>query len=546
MKYVVPYGISEIDAPYINGDPSRGIQGSIPPANAFEHPMREIVGVIDNSNFVPSATDLLQLTKSVRSQFLNFAADTGAANTLSVAFDPPLTAYTVGLPLRVLVKTTNTGPSTIDAGAGRVNIRRPNGLVLQAGDLNAGGLVDLVYDGTLFQMINFGGGTGAGGGTINYNLYLPYIVDTGTPNLIVANFVPAITTLAAGAAILVKVINFNTGPTVINVNALTGIPVKAQGGGDLLPYDVLAGSVFLFVYDGTSFYVNPNPTIEGDITINVPSTQFNTPLSVFTQLKRKLIGPTVSVKIKLAIGVYDPFTIEHPSSGRLRIEGTMKPGMTGPTLGNFQMSGNDAGSRANDAAANIAMLRARYGTEVRAPSGFQGTCIGVAAGVAPVIADILCTATNYYQTNCNGIGYNKCTLTNCSVTFCYSGIYANAAGNITATNCWACGCRFGLTAGAAGALGVTGGGALGNEFGYTASGMSLISCGSTYARFNGVFGYSAGSGSTCGLSAADGLANGSFDCYASLQSVVTVNGGFGSFSPALNTEGNMNSIMQVA
>ena len=53
MKYVQPYGISDADAPYINGDPSIARQGSIPPAAAFEHPMREIVAVIQKNGLAP-------------------------------------------------------------------------------------------------------------------------------------------------------------------------------------------------------------------------------------------------------------------------------------------------------------------------------------------------------------------------------------------------------------------------------------------------------------------------------------------------------------
>src|SRR5262245_28986026 len=191
MKYVQPYGIADPDAPYINGDPSIGRQGSIPPAAAFEHPMREIMGVINKNLLAASSSDLLQMVKANRSQRVNYAEDTGTVNTLSVAFDPPMASYTVGLPIRVRVKSANTGACTIDAGAGRVNIRRPNGSSLVLGDLSAGGIVDLVYDGTLFQMINFlgagggGGGTGTGTGTggggdvINnyYNVNIPYTND---------------------------------------------------------------------------------------------------------------------------------------------------------------------------------------------------------------------------------------------------------------------------------------------------------------------------------------------------------------------------------
>src|SRR5262245_30767034 len=140
MKYVPPYGReSEGDtAHYINGNPAEAREGSIPPAAAFENPMRELVGIIEKSKITALDSDLLQVAKGVRSQRMNYADDTGSVNTLSVAYDPPITTYNVGLPLRVKVKNTNNGPSTIDAGGGRVQIRKPNGAQVASGDLPAG------------------------------------------------------------------------------------------------------------------------------------------------------------------------------------------------------------------------------------------------------------------------------------------------------------------------------------------------------------------------------------------------------------------------
>ena len=71
-------------------------------------------------------------------------------NTLSVAFDPPITSYSLGLPIRVRCKNNNSGPATIDAGAGRVQIRKPTGAQVASGDITAGGLIKLVYDGAAF------------------------------------------------------------------------------------------------------------------------------------------------------------------------------------------------------------------------------------------------------------------------------------------------------------------------------------------------------------------------------------------------------------
>src|SRR5262245_60903846 len=186
MKYVPPYGReSEGDlASYVNGNPAEGRQGSIPPANAFEHPMRELVAVISKSKLTPDTTDLMQVAKGVRSQRMNWVEDTGSVNSLSVALDPPIGAYTNGLVLKVKVAVTNTGAATIDAGAGRVPIKRMNGGGTGAGDLPQGGVADLVYDGSGFQMCNYLGGAGGGTGT-NYYVNIPYAVDqSSVPNIV--------------------------------------------------------------------------------------------------------------------------------------------------------------------------------------------------------------------------------------------------------------------------------------------------------------------------------------------------------------------------
>jgi hypothetical protein len=46
LLYNAPFGNSDNDASYVNGNPSTGTMGSIPPAASIEHPQREIVKVI--------------------------------------------------------------------------------------------------------------------------------------------------------------------------------------------------------------------------------------------------------------------------------------------------------------------------------------------------------------------------------------------------------------------------------------------------------------------------------------------------------------------
>ena len=116
MQYQPPYGAPgaiDPNASYINGDPTIGRQGSVPPASAFEFPQREIVNLIANSHQVPTDQDLSQMTRAVRDGKLIYCLDSGPLNTVQVAsLSPPITNYTQGLTLHVLIDTTVTRSTT--------------------------------------------------------------------------------------------------------------------------------------------------------------------------------------------------------------------------------------------------------------------------------------------------------------------------------------------------------------------------------------------------------------------------------------------------
>jgi hypothetical protein len=77
MKYNQPFGISDPEAAYVNGNPSTGVMGSIPPAASVEYDQREIIavikyafdkGLIDFNNVpcaAPTNADLTQLLKAI-------------------------------------------------------------------------------------------------------------------------------------------------------------------------------------------------------------------------------------------------------------------------------------------------------------------------------------------------------------------------------------------------------------------------------------------------------------------------------------------------
>lgn len=105
----------------------------------------EITGIEAGFDKVPPQLELEQ-------NRVAYAADTGAANAYVVALPHTLAAYTAGLSIRVKITNANTGASTINVDSlGVKTITRFSGDPLQSGDLPAGGVVTLTYDGTNFQ-----------------------------------------------------------------------------------------------------------------------------------------------------------------------------------------------------------------------------------------------------------------------------------------------------------------------------------------------------------------------------------------------------------
>jgi microcystin-dependent protein len=74
----------------------------------------------------------------LQAQGTNYSTDSGAANNYICAMNPVTTVPIVGAPLRVLIANTNTGASTLNYGAGAVNIVRRDGSALIGGELLVG------------------------------------------------------------------------------------------------------------------------------------------------------------------------------------------------------------------------------------------------------------------------------------------------------------------------------------------------------------------------------------------------------------------------
>lgn len=92
------------------------------------------------------------VARAVQAGVYNYAADSGSANAITVTLAPAPVAYTVGLVVEVLMNATNTGATTINVNGLGTRAVQFNGAALVAGQLSAGRIYSMIYDGTNFQL----------------------------------------------------------------------------------------------------------------------------------------------------------------------------------------------------------------------------------------------------------------------------------------------------------------------------------------------------------------------------------------------------------
>jgi len=137
-------------------DTVAGIPGTELTATWHNDVQEEIVGLIEEADFVPSANDRTQLTRAVRSQRVNWLIAGGTANAITLTPTPAFTALAelVGVPLRFLAAASNTGPVTLDvSGLGAIPVVWNDGSTLISDTILVGLPIDVIYDGTRFVVL---------------------------------------------------------------------------------------------------------------------------------------------------------------------------------------------------------------------------------------------------------------------------------------------------------------------------------------------------------------------------------------------------------
>jgi hypothetical protein len=93
--------------------------------------------------------------EQAQENFTNYARDSGTPNSYVIALTPAVTTRKEGLYARIKALNTNTGPSTLNLGAGSFPILNPDGSQLGANAIVAAGIFEVVDDGVAgYQLIS--------------------------------------------------------------------------------------------------------------------------------------------------------------------------------------------------------------------------------------------------------------------------------------------------------------------------------------------------------------------------------------------------------
>lgn len=115
-------------------------------------------GAGDAIKMLPTAGTMQALSQVQQTQAgaPNYAVDTGVVNGYAATLNPPVASRIAGLTVRIKASASNTGPSTLNLGAGSIQIVNPDGTDLGTGAIINGGIFEVSDDGTAgpYQLIS--------------------------------------------------------------------------------------------------------------------------------------------------------------------------------------------------------------------------------------------------------------------------------------------------------------------------------------------------------------------------------------------------------
>jgi hypothetical protein len=178
-----------------------------------------------------------------------YAADGGGSDSYAITLSPALSSYATGQLINFKANTKNTGAASLNVnGLGAKTIKKDGGADLADGDISANQIVQVIYDGTNFQLLSqVFGAIGQNGGSV-------YAADVGGTDSYAITLSPAPTAYTTGMVVRFKANTLNTGAATLSCNSIGAITIKKFGStNDLATGDILANQIVEVIYDGTNF-----------------------------------------------------------------------------------------------------------------------------------------------------------------------------------------------------------------------------------------------------------------------------------------------------
>lgn len=181
-----------------------------------------------------------------------YGADSVGTDAYAITLSPAPASYVEGMEVRFKAGTANTSAATLNVnGLGAVAIKKLHDQDLATGDIEAGQIVIVVYDGTVWQMMSEVAQTSAPANVV-LNDGSPIYAATATGNdTYVVTLSPALGAYTNGFVLNMKVDVANTGPATVNVNGLGAVAITKLFNQPLVTGDILANQIVSLVYNST-------------------------------------------------------------------------------------------------------------------------------------------------------------------------------------------------------------------------------------------------------------------------------------------------------
>lgn len=140
-----------------------------------------VSNILDEDDFASNSATALatqqSIAQAIQTGSIVYAADGEASDTYAITLTPAPSAYTTGMVIHFKANTANTDAATLNVNSlGAKTIKKLHDQDLSTGDIEAGQIVTVVYDGTNFQMQSQAATSASG----SFSSYTPAWTSTGT------------------------------------------------------------------------------------------------------------------------------------------------------------------------------------------------------------------------------------------------------------------------------------------------------------------------------------------------------------------------------